>query len=40
VIDRAACTDDIGLVIFRMNARLHNRKRARNLRTTRSSRKR
>ena len=40
VIDRAARTDDIGLVIFRMNARLHDRKRARNLRTTRSSRKR
>ena len=40
VIDRAARADDIGLVIFWMNARFHIQKRARNLRGLRRSRKR
>ena len=40
VIDRAACTDDIGLIIFRMNARFHDCERARNLRAGRRFRKR
>ncbi len=31
VIDRAARAHDIGLVIFRMNARFHVRRRARNV---------
>jgi hypothetical protein len=40
VINRAAGTDDIGLVIFRMDARFHSRERARNLPVRRSLRKR
>src|SRR5882762_5687147 len=40
VIDRAAGADDIGLVIFWMNARFHIQKRAGNLRALRRSRKR
>ena len=40
VIDRAACTYNIGLVILRMNARFHDCERARNLRVGKPFRKR
>jgi hypothetical protein len=40
MIDGAARTDDIGLVIFRMNVRFHVWKRARNLAALDGSRKR
>jgi hypothetical protein len=40
VIDRAASTDDIGIVVFRMNPRFHDFERARNLRVVRCLRKR
>lgn len=40
MIDGAARTGDIGLVIFRMNVRFHVWKRARNLAALRGSRKR
>jgi hypothetical protein len=40
VINRAARTDDIGLVILRMYARFHGRERTRNLRVARRFRKR
>jgi hypothetical protein len=39
VINRAARADDIGLVIFRMNARFHVRRRARNVSARANSRK-
>jgi hypothetical protein len=39
MVNRAARAHDIGIVIFRMNARFHDYKRARNLRLPSYARK-